>query len=181
MARQGDQVVDTGRHQTAPARSETGRAGAGRRAPGSGDDRHFTDDYLLYLLARASQLASGEFHAELERLGIAPQMWRVLALLSGCEGRTIGDIAKRALAKQPTMTKLIGRLEKLGYVSRTPGIKDRRQVVVTITPAGEELVSSLIERARMHEANLLDKYTPAETDALKRMLAQLIDKLDEPG
>lgn len=137
----------------------------------------FQEDYLLYLLARASSLASAEFHAELASVGVPVPMWRILAILSGCEGRPVGEIAARALLKQPTVTKIITRLEETGYVTRTPGIDDRRRVLVQITPSGEDLVASLILRAKDHEERLLDTHTPAEAEILKRGLTQLIHRL----
>jgi 3-hydroxy-9,10-secoandrosta-1,3,5(10)-triene-9,17-dione monooxygenase reductase component len=138
----------------------------------------FSEDYLLYLLARASSLASAEFHAELARLGVPVPMWRILAILSGSEGHPVGEIAARALLKQPTVTKIVDRLQDLGYVVRKPGVGDRRRVLVEITPSGEELVASLIERAKEHEDRLLGAQTPAEAEILKRVLQQLIHRLD---
>jgi len=139
----------------------------------------FQDDYLLYLLARASSLASAEFHAELASIGVPVPMWRTLAILSGKEGHSIGEIAARALMKQPTMTKIIDRLEEQGHVNREPDPDDRRRVLVRITPAGENLVTALIERAKAHEENLLGTHTPAEAEILKRVLKQLIGRLSE--
>ncbi|MEJ8572566.1 flavin reductase [Microbaculum marinum] len=139
----------------------------------------FSEDYLLYLLARASSLASAEFHAELARIGVPVPMWRILAILSGSDGHPVGEIAARALLKQPTVTKIIDRLQDLGYVTRKPGVGDRRRVLVEISPAGEELVASLILRAREHEDRLLDAQTPAESEILKRVLQQLIRRLAE--
>jgi 4-hydroxyphenylacetate 3-hydroxylase, reductase component len=137
----------------------------------------FSEDYLLYLLARASNLASAEFHAELASLGIPVPMWRILAILSGTDGHPVGEIAARALLKQPTVTKIVDRLVELGFVVRQPVAGDRRRVLVQITPSGEDLVASLILRARDHEDRLLDAQTPAESEILKRVLQQLIRRL----
>lgn len=137
----------------------------------------FQDDYLLYLLARASSLASAEFHAELASLGVPVPMWRILAILSGTDGHPVGEIAARALMKQPTVTKILDRLEELGHVARGADGIDRRRVRVRITPAGERLVASLIERAKTHENVLLDAQTPAEAEILKRVLKQLVRRL----
>lgn len=145
----------------------------------------FSDDYLLYLLARASSLASAEFHAELGRLGVPVPTWRILAILSGTEGRTVGAVAARALMKQPTVTKILDRLAEEGLVTRSPVPGDRRSVLVTITPAGEAVVADLVGRARAHEREILAGHTPAEALILKRALQQLVRRLSggggEPG
>lgn len=137
----------------------------------------FADDYLLYLLARASSLASAEFHAELASLGIPVPTWRILATLSGTPGRSVGTIAARALMKQPTVTKILDRLQEEGLVERRPAPGDRRSVLVEITEAGEDVVTYLIGRARVHEKDILSSHTPAETLILKRVLQQLVRRL----
>ena len=46
------------------------------------------------------------------------QPGRVLATLSDGDGMTVGELARIALANQPTMTKNIDKLEKAGLVER---------------------------------------------------------------
>jgi 3-hydroxy-9,10-secoandrosta-1,3,5(10)-triene-9,17-dione monooxygenase reductase component len=181
----GDHVIFLGRverfddENRIPLAYHAGRYATTAHYAGEFDGGPFQDDYLLYLLARASSLASSEFHAELASLGVPVPMWRVLAILSGKEGHSVGEIAARALIKQPTVTKIIDRLEEIGHVTRETDPADRRRVVVRITPAGEDLVTDLIQRAKEHEENLLDTHTPAEAEILKRVLKQLIARLSE--
>ncbi|MFC7542899.1 hypothetical protein ACFQU2_30300 [Siccirubricoccus deserti] len=49
--------------------------------------QRFIDDYLLYLMARASHVVSDEFHEQLRRRRISVPVWRVLASLVGSPGR----------------------------------------------------------------------------------------------
>jgi hypothetical protein len=59
----------------------------------------FVDDYLAYLLARASHLISSEFHAVVQASGISLMEWRVMASLSGKEALSIGELADIVLAR----------------------------------------------------------------------------------
>ena len=76
--------------------------------------QHFTDNYLLYLLAQASSEASAQFHAELKKQGIPVLNWRILASLYPERRLTIGELAHHALANQTTLTRAVDRLEKAG-------------------------------------------------------------------
>lgn len=135
----------------------------------------FVDDYLLYLLARASSLASGEFHARLEARGVAVSTWRVLAVLHGAGRVTLGELSQRCLFKQSTMTKIVDRLEQQGLVIRISGTDDRRQRFVRLSERGGAEVAALIEEARRHEARLLSGYTSDQVSLLKRSLHDLIE------
>src|SRR5690606_15491283 len=54
----------------------------GRRVqPGPEAMPRFVDDYLSYLLARASHQVSRAFHAQLKPYGLSVPQWRVLATL----------------------------------------------------------------------------------------------------
>jgi DNA-binding MarR family transcriptional regulator len=127
----------------------------------------FVEDYLLYLLARASHEASAGFHARLKERGVAVPVWRVVATLHGAEaGETVGALAEACLMQQPTMTKLLDRMAEDGLVKRR---REGRQTRILLTKAGERLAADLIPEARRHEAALLARHAEA-APALKALL-----------
>jgi DNA-binding MarR family transcriptional regulator len=134
----------------------------------------FIDDYLLYLLARASDEVSAAFHARLRKYGLQVAEWRVLATLSDGDGMRLGDLAAAALQRQPTMTKIIDRMESAGLVERRPGTDDRRQVRIHITADGRRRVASALKDAKRHEADVLSRYGAADAARLKSLLRSLI-------
>lgn len=115
----------------------------------------FLDGYLPYLLRRADQTLSAPFYATLTNHGVARSEWRLLAVLEELGDLFVVDLAEAALSPQPTVTHALRRLEKRGLVTRTPGTEDKRQRVVTITPAGSELTTTLIDEAKRLEAKAL--------------------------
>lgn len=141
--------------------------------------RYFTDDYLSYLLARASTLVSEQFHARVNAAGLRIPEWRVLATLHDREAMTIGHLAEITLLTQPTLTRVVARLEDCGLVLRRSEPEDRRITRVSITPAGREKVQPLIERAKAHEAQVLSGYPEAEVETLKAGLREMIARLRE--
>lgn len=131
----------------------------------------FVDDYLLYLLARASHAASAGFHARLKARGVAVPVWRVVATLHGAaEGGTVGGLAEACLMQQPTMTKLLDRMAADGLVRRQ---RDGRQTRIRLTPDGDRMAAALVAEAREHEAALLARHAAA-APALKALLREII-------
>jgi DNA-binding MarR family transcriptional regulator len=139
-------------------------------------DSGFVDDYLAYLLARASHLISSEFHTEVEASGLSLMEWRVMASLSGKEALSIQALADIVLAKQPTVTKLVGRMQEAGWVLRRDGAQDRRQSLVSLTAAGGQKVKSLLRQAKRHEQHVTANLGSQETQQLKAVLLQLIEQ-----
>ena len=135
----------------------------------------FVDHYLAALLAQASHLISSEFHAVVRANGLSVSEWRVLASLAGSDGISIGQIAQLALQKQPTMTRMLDRMEARGEVARFAHDADRRVTLVRITPAGQRMVSKLITLAREHEARVVEPFGAARAEELKATLRRIIE------
>ena len=135
----------------------------------------FVDDYLPALLAQASQLISGEFHLVVNANGFSVSEWRVLATLAGNESMSIGRIAQITTIKQSTVSRLLDRMEVAGYVARLDNDGDRRITLVTITPAGERVVSRLIPHAREHEQRVLEPFGLQRAEELKSTLRSIIE------
>ena len=137
----------------------------------------FIDDYLLYLMARASHLISTEFHQELRRRGVAIPVWRVLASLVGSAGgETVTGLADVCLLQQPTMTKLLDRMTRDGLVERRPDSRDRRVVRIGLTPTGAAKAAELVTAARQHEASVLARHAEVESVAMKTLLRAIMQR-----
>lgn len=145
----------------------------------------FVDDYLPALLAQASQLISSEFHEVARQQGFSVSEWRVMASLAGSEPISIGQLAQVTVTKQPTVTRLLDRMESRGQIERLPHDSDRRITLVRITPAGTKAVEHLMELASEHERRVLEPFGLVRADELKHTLRQMIDQhvhvpIDEP-
>ena len=153
-----------------------------RARPGSDGEtesqpRDFVDNYLPYLLARVSFLVSRDFNARLPK-GMGIPTWRVLAVLSNGKSMTIGGLARMVLVKQPTLTKVVDRLEIEGLVQRRGEATDRRRVLVTITKAGHAKVKTLVEDAARNQAKFLEAFSAQEQEILFRVLRDVINRIE---
>lgn len=135
----------------------------------------FVDDYLAALLAQASKLISTEFHVAVQAAGFSVTEWRILATLTGSPGISTGGLAQVSVSKQPTVTRLLDRMEAKGYVERFAHATDRRITMVRITPAGQTIVADLIAQAKEHERRVLAPFGLKRAEALKITLRRIIE------
>lgn len=134
----------------------------------------FVHRYLASVLALASHRISEEFHVEVRKAGLTVTEWRILGSLIEGEGETVGMLAELAVTKQPTLSKVLPRLEAEGYVTLQSSRADRRQTLVKITPKGARLISGLCDLAMEHQRRLLEKLDPDHADRLVDMLRAII-------
>jgi DNA-binding MarR family transcriptional regulator len=140
----------------------------------------FVDDYLAALLAQASHLISSEFHEVARSHGLSVSEWRVLATLAGNEPISIGRLAQVAVLKQPTVTRMLDRMEAKDQVERLAHDGDRRVTLVRITANGSRMVARLIALARDHEAKVLEPFGLAHAEDLKATLRRIIELHRDP-
>ena len=86
---------------------------------------------------------------------------------------TASELAAHEKVQPPSMTKIVARLEELGYVSRAPHAADKRQVVVTISADGISLLDDDRRRRDAWIAQRLRGLTGDEVAALRKALPVL--------
>jgi len=101
--------------------------------------------------------------------------WRVLASLDGAEPMSIGALARVTTMKQPTLTRVVDRLQARGHVRRIAHETDRRITLIEITAAGDKLVAGLIDLAKEHERRVLEPFGLSRSNELKKTLRQMIE------
>jgi DNA-binding MarR family transcriptional regulator len=89
-----------------------------------------------------------------------------------------GELANCERVQPPSMTKVLANLEERGLVRRDVRPTDRRQAIIAITPAGEELLES--ER-RSRDAWLTKRLATlsSEERVLLQRVVPILDKLAE--
>jgi DNA-binding MarR family transcriptional regulator len=101
-----------------------------------------------------------------------------LATLERKGAMTPGELAEHEKVQPPSMTRVIAVLEQRGLVMRAAHATDKRQVVLTLTDGGREVVH---QSRRLREAWLarrLRELTPQERSKL-RAAAPILEKLSQ--
>src|SRR3546814_858936 len=136
----------------------------------------FVHRYLASVLALASHRISAEFHVEVKKAGFTVTEWRILGSLIEGDGETVGELARLAITKQPTLSKVLPRLQAQGLITLGTSRADRRQTLVKITPKGTKLIGGLCERAMAHQHRVLEKLDHDHADRLVDMLRAILAK-----
>jgi DNA-binding MarR family transcriptional regulator len=115
-------------------------------------------DYESLAAFRAAIRRFARFSEEGARaVGVTPQQHQAMLAILGQPGKTwasIAEIAEFLQLKHHTTVGLIDRCEASGLVKRNPDHEDRRQVRVTLTDKGEELLRHLSTRNLRELKNL---------------------------
>jgi DNA-binding MarR family transcriptional regulator len=101
-----------------------------------------------------------------------------LAALERHDSMTPGELAEHEKVQPPSMTRVIAVLEERGLVRRKPHATDRRQVILTVTADGRDLVQRVRRRREAWLAQRLQELAPEDRQIL-RAAAPILEKLSQ--
>lgn len=100
-----------------------------------------------------------------------------LRLLKERDGTKVSDLSYHLKISKSSTTQLIERLVKSGLVKRVHGKKDRRVVLLIITPKGEKEFAQLRAEVIKRMSKFLSKIPEKDIDELIRIHTNIINTL----
>ena len=88
------------------------------------------------------------------------------------------DLSDRLLVRPPSVTGAVDRLERMGLVAREASPTDQRAKLVSLTPAGRQLVARAREGHAARVQGVLAVLSRSEQRELHRLLDRLGDHLE---
>jgi MarR family transcriptional regulator, organic hydroperoxide resistance regulator len=129
------------------------------------------DTFFPYRLYRASEKLQLRLHARLRALRMSSSQWRVISVLKAYGALSIGEIVEATLMEQPTISRVVARLEKNDLVARRPSTRDSRMTLISLTTAGAEMFKQIVPAALRHQDLALEGIP-------RKDIAQLIATLE---
>lgn len=126
---------------------------------------------LSRAFARSSSLLAAAFEAEGE--GLRSYHYRLLATLDQWGPASQADLGRDTGIDRSDVTAALGELESRGLVERRVDPTHKRRNIVTITPAGEQILVTLDDVLDQVQDAVLDPLTEAQRRQLVSLLARL--------
>jgi DNA-binding MarR family transcriptional regulator len=114
-----------------------------------------------------------------QRVDTSATLSQLSALATICKSGPLsaGEIAAIERVQPPSMTKILASLELSGWIERTSHPDDRRQSIIAITPAGQNL---LAEETRARDEWLAKRLVEFSVEDLRK-LGEAVEVLDRLG
>jgi DNA-binding MarR family transcriptional regulator len=132
---------------------------------------------LDFLLGQVCRLHYIRAQGLLDALGIYRGQPPVLHILHEQEGLTQSELAARLELAPATVTKMLQRLEKAGFVQRQTDAEDQRVSRVFLTDAGRAIQADVgVALGRLAQETFND-FTIEERVVLRRLMLQMRENL----
>lgn len=92
---------------------------------------------------------------------------------------TMGNLSKKLYVSLPTATVFIDKLVKSGFVDRKFDFRDRRVIMLELTPAGKKILKKTLALKFKKMNALLKNISDEDKITLKRILSDVLEALDK--
>ena len=116
----------------------------------------------MLALHRATHATLQALAVRLAGLDLPASEINVLANLAGHDPLTVGALAAATATRPTTLTSVLDRLVRRGYVVRDVDPADRRSFLVSLTPAGQRAAGTVSAAVRELERGALSRVSPAQ-------------------
>ena len=129
----------------------------------------------LVALLRAAGRVRRQFGTAVEDFGLSPSQYNVLRILRGARGELpIMSIRDRMMDPEPSITRLVDRLEEKGLAERHRSSSDRRCVACRLTKKGLSLVNSLDAPVDEMDRKIMTELTQIQLRSLIELLEKVV-------
>nr|AYM53965.1 transcriptional regulator MarR family [Pyxidicoccus sp.] len=134
---------------------------------------------LLLALGRRRSLRD-PIASTCEQLQFTPPQVHALLWLGTDGALTMGELARRLGVTEKTVTGVVDRLEREGYLMRERSASDRRVVHCRLTPEGQATWTKLDRSMTQGMSQVLSILDASDRKALFRILDKLLRRADAP-
>ncbi|MCX7635507.1 MAG: MarR family transcriptional regulator [Syntrophales bacterium] len=141
------------------------------------------DDRLIFLLFTAQNRLRTYLNGALNAAGVRVTIVQggILFLLKQQNGRTMSELSQLVGVDNSTLTGLVDRLEKAGFVTRRMSATDRRALLIDITDEGRQEAEKAKAVIRQVNEEIKRGFNTDEIEAFKAVLKAFSQKFNKNG
>ena len=97
------------------------------------------DNQLCFPLYAASRMITSLYTPYLKPLGLTYTQYILFLVLWEKDALTVGEICKRLMLDSGTLSPILKKLRRQGYIEKQQSVSDERSYIITLTEKGREL------------------------------------------
>ena len=136
------------------------------------------EDRFIFLISKVCQKLIINLQKSFSESGIevTPIQGMLLFFLQKKDGSSLTQISQGLMLENPTVTGLIDRLEKLGYVKRSDHPDDRRVYLIYLTEKGNKVAKKALPIVKKLNEEIKKGYSKEEIENFKKVLMGAFNK-----
>jgi DNA-binding MarR family transcriptional regulator len=132
-------------------------------------------EHICFNVGRVMRKVYEHYESRLAPFNLTTPQYMVFNALWMGDGITIGELGQRVSLDGSTITGILDRMEKNGYVERRPNAEDRRSALVYLTKQGQDVGPKIIKFADELDESIRKRFSTKDMTVFERVLHDLAE------
>lgn len=130
-------------------------------------------DCICFRLGKTVRKVTRAYREEIASYGLTHGQFFLIIAVMEEEGLLPSELADKTAQDRPTITGLLDRLEKDGWIERKPDARDRRSLRIYLAPRGQQYKEPIMKLFEDTNQLFLNRFSRKEWDQLQSFLVRL--------
>lgn len=136
------------------------------------------DDCIACITSRSAKLLAECFEKRLNYYNITRTQWIALYYVKICDNITQKQLADKMSLKEPTVVRLIDKMEITGWLTRIGSETDKRIKILKLTKEGSEIESKMSVIAEKFRDDVISNISAEEIDVYNNVLSKMLSNIE---
>jgi len=136
------------------------------------------DDCIAFITSRSAKKLADCFEKRLNYYNITRTQWIALYYISINKMITQKQLAEKMSLKEPTVVRLLDKMEILGWVIRVNSENDKRIKLLSLTDKGQKIETEMLDVAEKFRNDVISDISPEELDNYQLVLNKMLSNIE---
>lgn len=137
------------------------------------------DDCIAFITCKGAKDLADSLEKRLNNFNITRSQWIALYYIKNNNMITQKLLADKMSLKEPSVVRLIDKMEVFGWVNRISNNDDKRSKFLILTDAGEEIETAMLDVAEKFKSDVLNGISVEELDVFKSTLGKMLENIED--
>ncbi|MFZ2537787.1 MAG: MarR family transcriptional regulator [Oscillospiraceae bacterium] len=136
------------------------------------------DDCIACITSRSAKLLAECFEKRLNYYNITRTQWIALYYVSINKMITQTQLADKMSLKEPTVVRLLDKIQALGWITRISSESDKRIKILKLTEKGKKIETEMLDVAVKFRNDVICDISPEELDVYNSVLSKMLVNIE---
>ncbi|HBG13545.1 MAG TPA: MarR family transcriptional regulator [Clostridium sp.] len=137
------------------------------------------DDCIAFVTCKGAKDLADSLEKRLNHYNITRSQWIALYYIKNNNMITQKQLADKTSLKEPSVVRLLDKMELYGWVNRISSNDDKRMKFLALTDSGKEIETAMLDVAEKFKSDVLNGISPEDLDVFKATLNKMLINIED--
>ncbi len=137
------------------------------------------DDCIAFVTCKGAKDLADTLEKRLNNFNITRSQWIALYYIENNNMITQKQLADKMSLKEPSVVRLLDKMELYGWVNRISSNDDKRMKFLMLTDSGKEIETAMLDVAEKFKSDVLNGISHEDLDVFKSTLNKMLINIED--